>query len=102
MKLLTKAIREKAEKQFKKGSSTSQMVVAKFFTPWTNWTWYLMNLDSDGDYAWGIVEGHSTEMGSFSIKELESIKGPLGLKIERDIYFTPIQADELWNKLKKQ
>ena len=100
MKLLTKEITEKAQKQYDKGSDIDgQMIVAKFFDPMGSWTWYLMNLADDKDYAWGIVDGHEVEMGSFSMKELASIQLPLGLGIERDIYFEPVKASELWKEL---
>ena len=98
MKLLTKEIKEKAQKQFDDGSDMEQKVVAKYFGG--SWTWYLMNLDpEDSDYAWGIVDGFAVEMGSFSMRELQSIKLPLGLGIERDRYFEPVKASELWKEL---
>ena len=100
MKLLTKEITEKAQKQYDKGSDLDgQDIVAKFFNPVGSWTWYLMNLDKDGDYAWGIVDGDAVEMGSFSMKELQDIQLPFGLGIERDMYFESIPASELWKEL---
>ena len=35
------------------------------------------------------------EFGYFTLKELESIKLPFGLTIERDIYFEPTKLNEL-------
>ena len=35
----------------------------------------------------GFVKGDFNEHGTFSLSELESVKGPMGLGIERDIYF---------------
>ena len=100
MKLLTKEITDKAQKQYDKGSDLEeQMIVAKFFDPMGSWKWYLMNLADDKDYAWGIVDGFEVEMGSFSMKELASIQLPLGLGIERDMYFEPVKASELWKEL---
>ena len=100
MKLLTKEITKKAQEQYDKGSDMEQMVVAKFFNPVGSWTWYLMNLDpEDSDYAWGIVNGHAVEMGAFGIKELEELQLPLGMKIERDLYFEPMKASEVWEQL---
>jgi len=29
------------------------------------------------------------ELGYFSLKELQSVKGPMGLPIDRDLYFKP-------------
>lgn len=38
----------------------------------------------------GLVDGLEVEMGYFSLSELESVHGPMGLPIERDRYFKPI------------
>jgi hypothetical protein len=99
MKLLTKKITEQAKGQYNKNSDMEQMVVAKFFNPIGNGTWYLMNMADDEDYAWGIVDLFAIEMGSFSIKELQSVQLPLGMGIERDRYFESIPASELWKEL---
>ena len=100
MELMTKEIEGKAQEQFSKGSDMSQMVVAKFFDPTGSWTWYLMNQDpKDLDYLWGIVSGFEIELGSFSLSELSSVQGQLGLGIERDLHFTPKPAQEIWDRL---
>ena len=97
---MTKKIKEQATEQYDKGSDLDgQMIVAKFFNPMGSWTWYLMNLDKDEDYAWGIVDGNAVEMGSFSMKELQDIQLPFGLGIERDKFFEPMPASELWKEL---
>ena len=103
MKLMTKEITKKAQAQYLKGSDfENQKVVAKFFDPTGSWTWYLMNQDpEDPDYLWGIVKGFEVEMGSFSLSELESVRGRFGLGIERDRYFRPLPAQEVWKKLNK-
>jgi hypothetical protein len=102
MELFTKGIETKLQKQYPKGSDLKQKVVVKIFDPIGNWTWYLMNQDpSNPDYLWGIVKGIATEMGSVSKAELESHVGPLGLKLERDLYFTSRPALEIWEALDK-
>jgi hypothetical protein len=102
MKLLTEKIKKKAKEQYQYGSDIDkQDVVAKFFNPMGAGTWYLLNMDKDEDYAWGIVDLMELEMGSFSMKELQSIKLPLGLTIERDLYFPEIPAVDLWSDLVK-
>lgn len=104
MKLITKPILKKATSQYKLGSDMKQKIVAKFFDPYGDWTWYLMNIDPDDeDYCWGIVDGFAVEMGSFSIKELEEVKAPWGgSRIERDKYWTPKKASEVWSKLNER
>lgn len=101
MQLMTKAISSAAQKQYPQGNDMdNQKIVAKFFDPCGSWTWYLMNQDpNDPDYLWGIVDGFEIEIGSFSLSELQSVKGRLGLGIERDLYFSPINAKEVWDRL---
>jgi hypothetical protein len=70
------------------GEQKDPIVQVKFFTPWTNWTWYGIEFDGK-DIFFGWVVGLEKEFGSFSLSELQSLKGPAGLKIERDIYFAP-------------
>ncbi|MCH8149560.1 MAG: DUF2958 domain-containing protein [Planctomycetes bacterium] len=61
----------------------------KFFTPDSNWTWYVAELDPEDRLCFGLVDGHEREFGYFSLDELEEVRGPLGLKIERDLYWRP-------------
>ncbi|MEW6126720.1 MAG: DUF2958 domain-containing protein [Acidobacteriota bacterium] len=67
------------------------IVYAKWFCPWNQWTWFATEGEQQEDQfiCFGYVIGHEREWGYFSITELESITGPFGLKIERNIYFTP-------------
>lgn len=64
-------------------------VKAKFFTPWTNWTWYVTEgQEEDGDVRFfGLVDGHEKELGYFVLSDLMSVRGPGGLTIERDLHF---------------
>jgi len=41
------------------------------------------------------------ELGYFSLKELEEIRGPLGLPIERDLDFEPKTLSELMEMHKR-
>jgi hypothetical protein len=60
----------------------------KFFTPDSNWYWYPTEFDGK-DIFFGLVSGFEVELGYFSLSELESVRGVLGLPIERDLYFEP-------------
>ncbi len=70
------------------GEEKDPMAWVKFFTPSANWTWYAMEFNGK-DIFFGWVVGIEKEFGSFSLSELQSLKGPAGLKVERDIYFEP-------------
>lgn len=95
MKLLTKEL----EKQMPR--EDSKTVYCKFFTPDSNWTWYAMEYIPEDRVFFGLVDGHEVEYGYFSLDELETVRGPLGLKIERDRYFKKTPIKEIVNKLEK-
>jgi hypothetical protein len=61
----------------------------KLFTPDSVFTWFIIECSIDGDTCYGYVQGFESELGYFSLEELKSIKGPLGLAVERDISFKP-------------
>lgn len=65
------------------------LVRVKFFTPDSSWTWYLTEFDPEERRCFGFVVGLEQELGYFSLDELEEIRGPNGLQIERDLYFQP-------------
>jgi hypothetical protein len=91
MKLLTQAILKKIpplRAQEKAGDEA--IIYAKFFCPWSNWTWFATEFDPNERLFFGMVHGFEKELGYFSLDELESITGPGGLKIERDMHFKPI------------
>jgi hypothetical protein len=94
MKLLTKEIRDKLPPLYSQEKVQDPMVQVKFFTPDSNWTWYGIEFDGK-DLFFGWVVGFEKEMGYFSLKELESARGPLGLAIERDKWFTPMRLSEV-------
>ena len=95
MKLLTQANRKALPALYKtEACGDKQMAVVKFFTPDSSWTWYAIEFDGDNMF-FGLVIGHAKELGYFTLKELEETTGPMGLHIERDMYFRPTKINEL-------
>lgn len=104
MKLFTKDIDDKLFEQYLKGSDLkNQVAVAKIFNPYGRGTWYLLNSDpNDPDYLWAIVDLYEVEMGSASRSKLESMKvPPFNQHLERDLGFKPVNALELFNRLRE-
>ena len=72
--------------------------VVKLFTPDADATWLLTEIDPhDHDHAFGLCDlGQGfPELGYVSLAELQSVRGRLGLPVERDLHFTaskPISA----------
>ena len=99
MKLITKEI-EDAIKNTPYGSTEDvelddKKVIARFFNPTGAGTWYVLENDDweNGRVVFGAATlGYGLELGSISIDELESLKLPLGLTIERDISVEPFKS----------
>jgi hypothetical protein len=104
MKLLPKEIREQLPPLYSQDGKGGKAVVhVKYFTPSSSWTWFATEgepvLDESGkevDFKFfGLVEGHEKELGYFVLSELEEVRGPMGLPIERDLHFKPKTLEEI-------
>ena len=104
MKLLTKEIRGKLPPLYAQESKGGKAVVhLKLFTPDSSFTWYITEgspiTDDKGTEAdfhfFGLVDGLDKELGYVALSELESVRGPLGLPIERDLHWQPKTLEEI-------
>ena len=77
MKLMTKELRGRIPPLYSAEKQADPMVHAKFFTPDSNWTWYVLEFDGK-DTFFGLVYGLETELGYFSLSEISTVAGPLG------------------------
>ena len=98
MKLMTAEMKKELPALYSQEHAQEPLALAKFFTPWSNWTWYAMEFDGE-DTFFGLVDGFDCELGYFSLSELESVKGPGGLRVERDLYFKPTPIKTLQQKI---
>lgn len=95
VQLLPKTIRETLPELYTNEEiGLDAVALVKFFTPDSNWTWYTSEFDGK-DLFFGLVIGHEAELGYFSLAELQELRGPLGLEVERDLYFEPKTLREL-------
>lgn len=105
MKLMTKEL----EEEFKKYPIGSQdglggqvKVIAKYFNPMGAATWFITEADKkeNGDFEMygfcNLGDSDMAEFGYVMLSELQNIKLPFGMTIERDLYLpkdcTLIQA----------
>ena len=100
MKLLTEELKKKIPPLYstEEVPMEDKVIVCKFFTPYSNWTWLVSegSEQEDGDYLFfGLVIGFEKEWGYFTLKELEGVTGPAGLKIERDLHFENVPVKEI-------
>jgi hypothetical protein len=90
MELMTKEL----EARFKAigsqdGKGGEAIVVAKYFNPCGAGTWYALEYNPEEKLFFGYVRllgDDCDEYGYFGLEELQSIRLPLGMGIERDLY----------------
>lgn len=85
MKLLTAELTEKLNK----AGADGIVPICKLFAPWGAGTWLITGIEEGilhgfADLGMGCVEWG----GIATLREMESIKGPFGLTIERDLFWT--------------
>jgi hypothetical protein len=76
------------------------IIVTKFFAPWSNWTWYATAYDETTGLFFGIVCGTHVELGYFSMQDLKGLRGPMGLHVERDLYWKEKRLSDLKKRQK--
>ena len=89
MELLTPEIREQLLANGRNPDG-NHVPVCKFFFPAGAATWLVTDADpEEPDRLFALADlGFGTpELGSISLSELQSFKGPFGLGIERDLFF---------------
>jgi hypothetical protein len=76
------------------GRDIDPLPVVKLFTPDARATWLLTEIDpNDENIAFGLCDlgmGHP-ELGYVSLEEISTVRGPLGLPVERDQWFQAVE-----------
>lgn len=88
MKLFTKEIEKKIPNLYETENTPASevKVIVKLFLPWTNFTWYITEMDKEENLAFGFAnlgDDQMAELGYISIDELEQLS-VRGCKVERD------------------
>lgn len=73
------------------------VVLVHYFNPTGAGDWYVTEGGMvDGDFIFfGLVNLLDTELGYFSLNELQSVRLRFGLRIERDLYWNPKPLSEV-------
>ena len=127
MKLMTKELEKAFAKIGRQEDCSDPIAVVKFFNPMGQGTWYATEMyyvikrDRPGEEPeiieveaskldesfrgeivdmifFGYVELLESEWGYFALSELQSVRLPFGLKIERDLYFQPVSISKVCPK----
>ena len=90
MKLLTKDLPKRLPPLYsREGQGKEAIAAVRFFARWADWAWYATEYNPEQRLFFGLVVGQEREFGYFSLDELEAIRSPGGLRIERDLFWRP-------------
>ena len=96
MSLIAKDIVNKIPNLYETENQKDKICYVKLFLPNSNWTWYIIEINKqDNNTCFGFVDGLEQELGYFTIKELENLRGQFGLKVELDSSFTPTKLSKI-------
>ena len=77
-------------------SDVDHVPVVNFYNPIGAGVWLATELDENGDIMFGLADIGYPELGSWCFGELEAIRLPFGMGIERDVLFTGIFPISVW------
>ncbi len=89
MELIPKELLNQIPKLYETEDQVDPIAYVKLFID--GWIWYITEISIDKNICFGFVESPfcSGELGYFSLEEIKSIKGSLGIGVERDFEFKP-------------
>ncbi len=89
MKLVPKEIEATLPPLYSQENVADPVAVIKLFHPCGRYTLYVLEGSREPDDDLLFFGLDCDELGYVSLRELESIRGPLGIGIERDLHFKP-------------
>lgn len=103
MTLLSRAIRAMLSANFRHGIENPEfdpLPLVRLFNPMGRAVWLVSELYADDDTLFGLADlGFGCpELGISSLHEIEAIRLPMGLRIERDIAFTTRHRLSVWTE----
>ncbi|WP_395331869.1 DUF2958 domain-containing protein [Novosphingobium sp. BL-8H] len=103
MTLLTRSIRSMLSANFEHCMANPRfdpLPLVRLFNPMGRAVWLVTELYADDDTLFGLADlGFGCpELGIFSLREIEAIRLPMGLAIERDIGFSTRHRLSVWTE----
>ena len=87
-KLIPKNLLNRIPKLYETEEQNNPIAYVKLFLD--GWTWFITEISIDNDICFGyVISPFGAELGYFSLEEIKSIKGTLGIGVERDLSFKP-------------
>ncbi len=90
MELIPKELRDTIPKLYETEEQKDLTAYIKLFID--GWSWYITELSIDDNICFGyVVSPFGSELGYFSLNEIQEVKGSLGIGVERDLSFKPVR-----------
>ena len=87
-KLIPKNLLNRIPKLYETEEQNNPIAYVKLFLD--GWSWYITEISIDNNICFGyVISPFGAELGYFSLEEIKSIKGTLGIGVERDLSFKP-------------
>jgi len=94
MKLIPQELRKKIPSLYATEEEPNPTVHVKLFLD--GWTWFITEMSIDNNICFGyVVSPFGRELGYFSLNDISTAKGSLGLGVKRDLYFKPALLSEI-------
>ncbi|MDY0122955.1 DUF2958 domain-containing protein [Sulfurimonas sp.] len=88
MQLIPQEIKQHIPKLYETEEQQDPLIYVKLFLD--GWSWYITEHSIDDDICFGyVVSPFGSELGYFSLQEIQEVKGSLGVGVERDVHFKP-------------
>jgi hypothetical protein len=87
--LIPKKLLKNIPKLYETENEEDPLCCIKLFAPDSNFTWYIIEISIDEDLCYGYVQSLESELGYFSLEEIQDIRGSLNLPVEIDSSFKP-------------
>ena len=96
MELIPKELINTIPKLYETEEQTDPIAHIKLFLD--GWTWFITEISIDNNICFGyVISPFGAELGYFSLEEIKSIKGTLGIGVERDLSFKPTKLSIIKN-----
>ena len=88
MELIPKELINTIPKLYETEEQNDPIAHVKLFLE--NWTWFITEISIDKNICFVyVISPFGAELGYFSLEEIKSIQGSLGIGVERDLEFKP-------------
>ena len=88
MELIPKNLLNRIPKLYETEEQNNPIAYVKLFLD--GWTWFITEISIDNNICFGyVISPFGAELGYFSLEEIKSIKGSLGIGVERVLSFKP-------------